>query len=215
MDKYKETFETWDKIAVLYQDIFLNLPIYNDTYDQFISLINKEDLTILDVGCGPGNISKYILSKNSNFIIEGIDVSLNMISLAKKNNPKANFSILDARSLDSINKLYSGIITGFTLPYLSLSDTKQFIINSKNLLSENGILYLSFVIGDHNNSGFITGKDGSRVFFYFYDLNTIIKNLLINNFVILNKYEIPYERSNGTKEIHAVILARKTSPKTK
>ena len=28
MDRYKETFETWDKVASLYQDKFMNLDIY-------------------------------------------------------------------------------------------------------------------------------------------------------------------------------------------
>ena len=28
MDRYKETFESWDKVASLYQDKFMNLDIY-------------------------------------------------------------------------------------------------------------------------------------------------------------------------------------------
>ena len=32
-DKYTETFETWDKVAKLYQDLFMDLNLYDDTYD--------------------------------------------------------------------------------------------------------------------------------------------------------------------------------------
>ena len=39
MDKYKETFKTWNKVASLYQDKFMELDLYNDTYDFICSSI--------------------------------------------------------------------------------------------------------------------------------------------------------------------------------
>lgn len=33
MDKYKETFETWNNVASMYHDKFMDLDLYNDTYD--------------------------------------------------------------------------------------------------------------------------------------------------------------------------------------
>ena len=63
MDKYRETFETWNKVAQLYEDKFMDLDLYNDTYDQFCELLLKKNASILEIGCGPGNITKYLLSK--------------------------------------------------------------------------------------------------------------------------------------------------------
>jgi hypothetical protein len=34
MDRYKETFETWNKVASLYQDKFMELDLYNDSTNQ-------------------------------------------------------------------------------------------------------------------------------------------------------------------------------------
>lgn len=31
---YKETFEIWNKVASLYQEKFMNLDLYNDSYDK-------------------------------------------------------------------------------------------------------------------------------------------------------------------------------------
>lgn len=42
MDKYQETFNTWNKIAEAYQDRFMNLDLYNETYDAFLDLLNKK-----------------------------------------------------------------------------------------------------------------------------------------------------------------------------
>ena len=32
-NRYTETFETWNKVAALYQDKFMDLDLYNDTYE--------------------------------------------------------------------------------------------------------------------------------------------------------------------------------------
>ena len=33
MDKYEETFATWNKMASMYQEKFMELEIYNESYD--------------------------------------------------------------------------------------------------------------------------------------------------------------------------------------
>jgi hypothetical protein len=37
MDKYSITFDTWNKVAQIYQEKFMDLDIYNDTYDAFLN----------------------------------------------------------------------------------------------------------------------------------------------------------------------------------
>ena len=58
MDRYKETFETWNKMASLYQERFMDLDLYNETYDFICNAVVKEKAKILEIGCGPGNISR-------------------------------------------------------------------------------------------------------------------------------------------------------------
>lgn len=108
MDKYEETFETWNKVASLYQDKFMDLDLYDETYDYICKAIAKEKAKILEIGCGPGNITKYFLSKRPDFNVFGIDIAPNMIELAKKNNPTAKFSIMDSRKIDEIQEKYDG-----------------------------------------------------------------------------------------------------------
>lgn len=65
MDKYEETFETWNNIASIYQDKFMKLDLYNDSYDYICTSISKQGANLLEIGCGPGNITKYLLSKRA------------------------------------------------------------------------------------------------------------------------------------------------------
>ena len=115
MDSYQITFETWNKVASIYQDKFMDMELYNDTYDRFCQLIEKQNPSIFEIGCGPGNITKYLLKKRPDFQIQAVDVSASMVDLAKNNNPSAQFSIMDCRTIDTITSKFDAIVWGFCI----------------------------------------------------------------------------------------------------
>lgn len=208
MDKYQETFDTWNNIASLYQDKFMDLALYNDTYDYICNSIPKPKAKLLEIGCGPGNIVKYLLSQRPDFDIFGIDIAPNMIELAKKNNPTANFAVMDSRQINSLDEKYDGIISGFCLPYLSPSESNELISDSYNLLNENGLIYLSFVEGDPDRSHFKEGN-GGRVYFQFHDLDNLKTQLIKTNFDEIQTFKISYKTSETTFDIHTILIAKK------
>ena len=207
--RYKETFETWNKLAALYQEKFIHLDLYNDTYDFFCNLMTNQNATILEIGCGPGNISKYLLSKRPDLKIFGIDIAPNMIALARENNPDATFEIMDCRNIDHIQMKYDGIIAGFCLPYLSHIDSQKFIYDTYHLLNENGIIYLSFVECDPGKSDFQASSSGDRAYFYFYHLVDLTSQLKRNNFDQIKVFHVDYQKSNNQIETHTVLIAKK------
>jgi ubiquinone/menaquinone biosynthesis C-methylase UbiE len=209
MDSYLETFETWNKVAKLYEDKFMNLDLYNDTYDKFCELLLKKNPTILEIGCGPGNITKYLLNKRPDFEIIGIDISPNMIELAKKNCPNAKFEVMDSREIDNIKTKFDAIVCGFCLPYLSEFDAEKIIIDCENLLNKNGILYLSFVEGKKDKSGYKKGSSGDRTYFYYHNLESLTNHLKTNSFENLNLIRKNYNKNDKTEEIHTIIIAEK------
>ena len=209
MDRYKETFETWNKIASLYEDKFMNLNLYNDTYDFICNSILKDKAKILEIGCGPGNITKYLLSKRFDFDIFGIDISPNMIELAKKNNPEARFAIMDSREIDDIKTKYDGIVCGFCLPYLSQTDSIKLITDCSKLLNENGLIYLSFVEGDPSKSDFQVGSSGDRSYFYFHKLNALITQLSNSKFEEIRTFKVAYKKSETEIDFHTILTAKK------
>lgn len=211
MDKYQVTFETWNKIAQLYENKFMDLDLYNDTYDIFCKSLMKHNASILEIGCGPGNITKYLLIKNSDLKIKGIDISENMIELARKNNPSAEFEIMDIRKIHRINDKFDAIVCGFCIPYLSQPDCLKLITDCKKLLNDSGILYLSFVTGNYENSGFISGSSGDRAYFYYHNLEYLEKELKANSFVTNKLFLKNYKKADGTEEIHRIMISKKTN----
>lgn len=208
MDTYKETFETWDKVALLYQDKFMDLDFYDETYDFVCSTITKPNAKLLEIGCGPGNITKYLLNKRPDFDILGIDVAHNMIELAKQNNPTASFTVMDGRDIGQISLKYDGIICGFCMPYLSPSDIEKLFFDCSRLMNKDAVLYLSFVAGDSANSGFQVGSSGDRVYFHFHTMLEIKNLLTLNGFELLKEFEIEYKKSALETDIHTVIIAK-------
>ncbi|WP_264530663.1 class I SAM-dependent DNA methyltransferase [Flavobacterium sp. N502540] len=208
MDQYRETFETWDKIAAIYQDKFMDLKLYNETYDFFCDALKNEQLHIFEIGCGPGNITKYLLSKKPDLKIRGIDIAPKMIELAQKNNPSAQFEVMDTRDLNKVDQQFDAIICGFCLPYLSEEDCSKLINSTDKILCPNGIFYLSFVEGHSTESGFISGSTGDRTYFYYHNLKNIEKQLSIHNFKIIKSFEIKYPKSENI-EIHTILIAQK------
>jgi 2-polyprenyl-3-methyl-5-hydroxy-6-metoxy-1,4-benzoquinol methylase len=209
VDNYTETFETWNKVASLYQEKFMDLNLYNDTYDFICNLLSKNKASVLEIGCGPGNITKYFLSQRPDFNIFGIDVAPNMIVLAKNNNPSARFSVMDCREISKIKTKFDAIICGFCIPYLSFNDCQKFLIDCSCLLNNDGLLYISFVEGNPYDSRFFDSKSGGRVFFNFYNPKNLKEEIIKNNFNILKEYKVEYNKSDSETEFHIIYIAKK------
>lgn len=214
MDRYKETFETWNKVATIYQDKFMHLDLYNDTYDFICNSVTRKNAKILEIGCGPGNITKYLLSKRPDFQIFGIDIAPNMIELAKSNNPTASFGIMDCRQIDEIKTKYDAIICGFCLPYLSYSDSQKLISDCYNILNDHGLIYVSFVEGDPDKSDFQIGSSGDRTYFYFYDLHDLTEQLQKKYFENIKVCKVAYQKAENKFETHTILTANKKHRKS-
>ena len=115
-DRYLETHRTWNNVAKLYEEKFMEVDIYNDTYKRFCDLLTQKNASVLEIGCGPGNITQHLLDLRPDLKVLATDVSKNMIDLAKKNNPKSEVQLLDCRDLTTIDAKFDGIMCGFTIP---------------------------------------------------------------------------------------------------
>lgn len=210
MDRYQITFQTWDKVAQKYQDVFMDLDLYNETYDAFCNLVAMPNASIFEIGCGPGNITRYLLAKRPDFKIEAIDVSPNMIELAQKNNPQAHFKVMDAREISSVTKTFDGVVCGFILPYLSREDTAKLIKDCAALLNPGGILYFSAIEGPYEKSGFETGSDlENKLYVYYHPEKYLLELLQANGFELVRLNRIHYPKGDLV-DTHLVFMAWKS-----
>ncbi|MFK7771060.1 MAG: trans-aconitate 2-methyltransferase [Saprospiraceae bacterium] len=186
MDRNKIAVNVFDKLAKTYQDKFMNVDLYKDSFDLFCQNIKHRDSEILEIACGPGNITKHLLAKSPDLKILGIDLAPNMIDLAKINNPTANFQVMDCRNIEMFDKKFDAIMCGFCLPYLSKEETSKLILDASTLLNPSGLFYLSTMEDDYSNSTFKKGSSGDEIFMHYYPFNFLENILNKNHFKILH-----------------------------
>jgi ubiquinone/menaquinone biosynthesis C-methylase UbiE len=209
MDKNQIAVATFNKLAKLYQDKFMDVDLYGDTFDFFCDTIAKENAEILEIACGPGNITKYLLNKRPDFKILGTDLSSNMVGLAQINNPNADFKIMDCREIGLLDKKYDAIMCGFCLPYLSKEEVTKLISDASKILKPKGLFYLSTMEDDYDKSAFKKGSTGDEIFMHFYPADYLTDVLQENHFKILTLKRQDYPTQDGTETTDLIIIAEK------
>ncbi len=136
-----------------YYDLFNRDKNYSDEID-FLELVfkkffgvneeNKKVIKVLDLGCGTGLHTKELIKRR--YSVSGLDLSKEMIEIAKKRNPSAKFYVGDMSNFDLIKNegKFDIIICMFSaLGYLTENfQLDGFFKCCKAHLKENGLLIL-------------------------------------------------------------------------
>lgn len=211
MDKTKIAVDIFDRRAQDYQTKFLDFDLYNDSFDMFCKLIVKNNAELLDVACGPGNISRYLIKQKPDLKISGIDLAPGMIALARANNPLADFKIMDCRNINSLNKTFDAIICGFGLPYLTKEEAIDLIGKAARCLHKHGVLYLSTMEGDYLKSGFQKSSNGKdQMFIHFHQADYLQNALQKNGFQLISLQRKKFPETNTTDLI--LIAVKQVTP---
>lgn len=172
LSKYRELF---DKHALAYQKKYFELEGYHEVLNHLYQLTKMKNPSILDLACGPANISYFLKNKFENCKIKGIDISAQMINLAKNNLPEGEFEIQDIRMLRLSGIEFDIVISGFATPYLSKVELIEFISKCSTLLKGQGLLYLSTIEGKYTDSSIQTSSSGDdSMFIYLHEKDYVV-----------------------------------------
>lgn len=107
-------------------------------FDKYI----KDDMHVLDIGCGNGRLYKY-LNKWKNIKYKGIDKSKKLIQIAKQNNSNTDFEVLDMKDINKIKNKYDIIFFIASFHHLENDkDRLSVLLSAKNLLTKNGYIIM-------------------------------------------------------------------------
>lgn len=205
-DKSKLAVKVYDKIAKRYTRSFFEDFSDKKFIDQFLELLPKK-AKILDVGCGPGNFTKYFLAKG--YSTEGIDLSKEMIKIAKQKVPKAIFKIMDLRKLRYPAKSFDGLFVAYSLIHIPEGDIISTLKGFNKTLKSNGLLFLAVQKGKGERFVAEPLKKGEKIFIRFFSEKELNRNLQKANFLVvktaLRKTNVKEEL--GTQKLF--VIARK------
>jgi ubiquinone/menaquinone biosynthesis C-methylase UbiE len=206
-DGLSTTIKSYDQSAVAYENTIATITNYDESYGCFFGLLNKDD-SVLDLACGPANISSKLKQALPDAFITGVDLSEKMVELAKRNVPDGNFITADIVSYKSENP-NNAIIIGFALPYLTFEESQSLIENTRFNLYDNGKIYISFMDGEKEGYERPSFNQSVQLYIY-YHKHARIRNLLQNNgFKILKEWIIDYLELDGSVTKDIVIIAEK------
>lgn len=136
---YSKGFET------IYDEMYQTFINYKDEFSFYSAILNRHHKNeVLEIGCGPGNLARYFIQNNFNYL--GLDYSLDMINLCKSKNLNNHFILGDMINFNLNNKIESVIITGRTSSYLLTNkDVNNALKSIYNNLKDNGILCFDFI----------------------------------------------------------------------
>lgn len=166
----QQTIDTYNKSAELLAKKFDNLGARTSDIKEVFGLINKENPKVLEIGCGNGRDAQEILKYTSDYL--GIDVSEEMIKIARQNAPKANFQVADVELFEFPNNL--DIVLAFaSLIHVNKESLKNIFEKIFQSLNHNGIVWLSLKYGEEYKE--ITKEDdfGIRTYYYYFDKDII------------------------------------------
>lgn len=201
MDHTPNAVAIFDKLAHVYQDKYMDTSLYHTSFDLFCSSITTYGAGLLEVACGPGNVTRYLLDQRPDFKITGTDLAPRMLELARENNPEAAFRQMDCRYIGELDEQYDALMAGFALPYLSREEAIQFIRDAGQLLKQGGILYLSTMEDEYSKSGFRASSSGDQIYMYFHEAAYLVKALEDNGFRLISQQRQPFPGEEAVTDL--------------
>jgi len=211
MDKYELSVKRFDEFASEYAGRFANIDAYRKHIDQFCARLSSPSPAILELACGPANVTSYLKQRFPDSGIVALDLSPRMIAIARQVVKGVDFRIMDVREIHSLDLQFDAIMCSFCLPFLSKDDTDKLIADCAAKLKENGILYISTMEGDESRAGFESTcfSGDAKVYFNYHLQDDLERALTANGFSVAYAVRQDYGEPNGSTTVDLILVAEK------
>jgi len=207
-DPCVSTAQAFGSVAQRYTDKYFELNDYQSQLDRFLSGLKREQTEVLDLACGPGNVSAYLLQQRPKLRILGLDLAPEMIEIARQKVPDAVFEVGDCRELDGLGRRFDAAVFSFGLSYLSDEDAERCLRALHTQLRPEGLLYLSSITGDPAHSG-DAGINGHRLHTFYRSAEDILARIRDAGFHLQFSEIIPSPANASLPTQDLVLIAKR------
>lgn len=209
MDRFGKSVKGFNEYAVEFAEKFRDIDPYIASLDRFCNLIKSGNPKILELGCGPGNVTRYVKNRFPESEYIAVDLAPRMIEIARQLVKGVDFRVMDARDISGFDTMFDAIVCSFCLPFLSKNDAYKLIAGCAGRLNTNGVIYISTMEGDESRAGFETTSFSGdfEIYFNYHSQEDLGNSLLDNGFTIDEFKRQEYYESNGCNLIDMLIIA--------
>lgn len=182
-DVVKKTIETYDKIAEHYAKKYSNLERVKYLANRFMYCLNGNK--ILDIGCGHGRDVKYF--SDIGFKVVGIDLSSNLLKIAKQNAPNAKILKMDMRKLGFHDEYFDGAWAAASFLHIPKKEAKEVLNEFNRVIKKDGVLFIAVKEGEGEK--IVEERKNNQVysrFFAFYEQKEFQNLVEASGFKIFN-----------------------------
>lgn len=158
---------------------------------------------ICDVGCGPGHISRYVFDRGLN--VFGIDISKRCIGIARRENPKMQFQVMDMTKLGIADASIDGIISFYSIIHTPKRFVNILFQEFNRILKKSGKILVVVKKGDRE--GYVDELLGLKTTIYttYFTEKDLEIYLLANGFeLIFLETRQPYDFEIHVERIYAI-----------
>lgn len=190
MDNNRLAVDTYDKIAGVYTQQYFNDLSDTPWIDKFLSYLPLQ-AKMLDVGCGPGEFTKYVLGKG--FDAQGIDLSRPMVDIARERVGKGYFAVMDMCNLDYRPATFDGILAAYSLIHIPSSKVPGTLAGFYRILKPGGYLMTITQSGEPDRVVDEPLMAGEKMFVNFFTSERIASLLRDARFTVVHQEELAAE----------------------
>lgn len=184
--------------ASFYAEKYMDVSSYHPALDIFCGNIKGQNAEVLELACGPGNVTKYLLAKRPDLRILATDLAPKMLEIAQKENPTIETRLLDCREIRSLDKKFDAVVCAFATPYMSKEETIQMIQDVSYVLNAGGVFHISTMEDDYSRSGWQTSSKGDKVYMYYHEAGYLIKAMEDSGMSLLYQTTLPAPMNGDT-----------------
>lgn len=141
-----ESMETLDEVLAYDKLTMKYLAILHNGFIETVINSSPEEGNFLEVGCGTGRISIGIAKYTNNIELNGIDLSENMLNVARENardekvDQKVNFQIGDAKNIPFEDNMFDAVFCHNMLHHLP--DPISVVLEMKRVIKDDGAILI-------------------------------------------------------------------------
>lgn len=122
-------------------------PTRNYILSAVSNIVSNDNMKVLDLGCGPGELIEELESNFDNLHVTGVDFSEGMLEVSRKRNPEAEHIKMDVAELYKLRDKFDVIVCTHSLPYYKNPENVMKELN--RLLKDNGRIFIGFASGNN------------------------------------------------------------------